>query len=245
MKSLNCAVVDDEPLALELMESYVNQTPFLNLIKCCSRASELFELVNEENVDLIFMDIHMPDINGLELSKIIDKNIMLIFVTAYDQYAVESYKVNAVDYLLKPVSYAEFLSAANKALNLADLRSSFQRADIANDDSGECNSIFVKSDYKLLQIKVKDVLYVEGLKDYIKIYIENEINPIVSLVSMKSIEEALPTEKFMRVHRSYIVNMSKVKIVDRSRIVFGKVYIPISDSYKEKFNEFVGLKIVK
>lgn len=245
MIKLNCVIIDDEPLALELMESYVNQTPFLNLVKCCSSASEFIELINKESVDLVFMDIHMPDVNGLELSKIIDKNIMVIFVTAYDQYAVESYKVNAVDYLLKPVSYAEFLSSANKAINLADLRSSFQRTDIANDDSGECNSIFVKSDYKLLQIKVKDVLYVEGLKDYIKIYIENEINPIVSLVSMKSIEEALPTEKFMRVHRSYIVNMSKVKIVDRSRIVFGKVYIPISDSYKEKFNEFVGLKIVK
>lgn len=245
MIKLNCVIIDDEPLALELMESYVNQTPFLKLIKCCSSASEFIELINKESVDLVFMDIHMPDVNGLELSKIIDKNIMVIFVTAYDQYALESYKVNAVDYLLKPVSYAEFLSAANKAINLADLRSSFQRADIANDDSGECNSIFVKSDYKLLQINVKDVLYVEGLKDYIKIYIENEINPIVSLVSMKSIEEALPTEKFMRVHRSYIVNMSKVKIVDRSRIVFGKVYIPISDSYKEKFNEFVGLKIVK
>lgn len=243
MIKLNCVIIDDEPLALELMESYVNQTPFLNLVKCCSSASELLESIKKERVDLLFMDIHMPDINGLELSKIIDNNIMVIFVTAYDQYAVESYKVNAVDYLLKPISYAEFLMSANKALNLEELRLPARKD---NSEKIDCDkTIFVKADYKLLQIRVDDILYIEGLKDYIKIYTDGAVNPIVSLVSMKSIEGSLPNEGFMRVHRSYIVNMNKVKIVDRSRIVFGKVYIPISDSYKEKFNEFVGLKIVK
>ncbi len=244
MKKLNCVVIDDEPLALELLESYVRQTPFLNLLKSCSSAGELLELINDEHVDLAFMDIHMPDVNGLELSKLINRDTMVVFVTAYNQYAVDSYKVNAVDYLLKPVSYAEFLKSANKALELAELRDSTLRGNQSNSGS-DSKTIFVKADYKLLQIKVSDIIYVEGLKDYVKIYIENETNPVVSLVSMKAIEEALPAESFMRVHRSYVVNMNKVKIVDRSRIAFGKLFIPISDSYKDKFNEFVGEKIVK
>lgn len=242
MKSLNCAVVDDEPLALELIEGYIKRTPFLIHSKSCVTASELLELLNNNHIDLVFMDIHMPNVNGLELSTLLDQNVMVIFVTAYDQYALESYKVNAVDYLLKPVNYAEFLKAANKALNLSELRSSAHKF---NNSKSSDDTIFVKSDYKLVQVNMNDVIYIEGLKDYIKIYLESEVNPIVSLVSMKVIEESLNVDYFMRVHRSFIVNMNKVKVVDRSRIVFGKVLIPISDSYKDRFNDYISEKIVK
>lgn len=243
MRKLNCVVVDDEPLAIELMKSYITRTPFLDYINGCSSATELLGELKEHNVDLIFMDIHIPDINGLELSKLIDSNIMVIFVTAYERYALESYKVNAVDYLLKPISYAEFVKSANKALDYFLLRSSVYEGRGAIQSNQE-ESIFVKSDYKLMQINLNDIVYIEGLKDYIKIFLDNEVNPVVSLVSMKSIEESLSTDYFIRVHRSFIVNMNKVKLIDKSRIVFGKVFIPISDSYKERFNEYISEKLV-
>lgn len=240
MNRINCAVIDDEPLALELMESYINQTPFLNLVRVCSNAGELLQCLKTEKVDLVFMDIHMPDIGGLELSKYID-DAMVIFVTAYDQYALESYKVNAVDYLLKPISYAEFVKAANKALKLYELKHS----SVSNTHAEDNGSIFIKSDYKLVQVNFNSILYVEGLKDYIKIFVDGESNPIVSLISMKSVEEALPKNNFLRVHRSYIINMNKVTVVDRSRVLFGKVYIPISDTYKDAFNSYIDERILR
>ena len=225
MIKLNCIIIDDEPLALELMESYVNQTPFLNLVKCCSSASEFIELINKESVDLVFMDIHMPDVNGLELSKIIDKNIMVIFVTAYDQYAVESYRKNALDYLLKPISYCQFLCAATKILSQYECTSSEKNIE----------TIFVKSESKLKKINLKEVLYIEGLKDYVKIHLNGGQPSVVSLMSMKSLEEMLSKNNFMRVHRSYIVNLNNVDLVERGRIVFGKNYIPISETNRDEF----------
>lgn len=241
MNKINCAVIDDEPLALELMELYINQTPFLNLVCCCSNSVELLQCLKTEKVDLVFMDIHMPDISGLELSKYVD-DAMVIFVTAYNQYALESYKVNAVDYLLKPINYAEFLKAANKALKLYELK---HNAAVNSNHSQDGGSIFIKSDYKLVQVNFNSILYIEGLKDYIKIYIDGESNPIVSLISMKSVEEALPKNTFLRVHRSYIVNMNKVTVVDRSRVLFGKVYIPVSDTYKDVFNSYIEERILR
>ena len=241
MNKINCAVIDDEPLALELMELYINQTPFLNLVRSCSNSAELLQCLKTEKVDLVFMDIHMPDISGLELSKYVD-DAMVIFVTAHDRYALESYKVNAVDYLLKPINYAEFMKAANNAFKLYELK---RNAVINSNNSEDGGSIFIKSDYKLVQINFNSILYVEGLKDYIKIYIDGESNPIVSLISMKSVEEALPKNTFMRVHRSYIINMSKVTVVDRSRVLFGKVYIPVSDTYKDAFNSYIEERILR
>ena len=171
----------------------------------------------------------MPELNGLEFSRMVDKNTRIIFTTAFNQYAIDGYRVNALDYLLKPISYVDFLQAANKALQWFEL---VQKPD-------EIESIFVKSDYKLVQIELKKILYIEGLKDYIKIYTEDQPKPILSLMSMKSMEELLPPTRFMRVHRSFIVQKDKIRIIDRGRIVFDKTYIPISDSYKQVFQTFL------
>lgn len=160
----------------------------------------------------------------------------IVFTTAFDRYAIDGYKVNALDYLLKPISYVDFLQAANKAL---------QWFELLQQPKEEVESIFVKSDYKLIQVELKNILYIEGLKDYIKIYEENSPKPILSLMSMKSMEELLPASRFIRVHRSYIVQKDKIRIIDRGRIVFGKNYIPVSDSYKQIFQDFLNKGVKK
>lgn len=228
--NLNCAIVDDEPLALELLESYVNKTPFLNSVGKYSSAVQAMKELLGKHVDLIFLDIQMPDLSGLEFSRMVSPRTRIVFTTAFDQYAIDGYKVNALDYLLKPISYADFLQAANKAV---------QWFELLQQPQNEVQSIFVKSDYKLIQIELDRILYIEGLKDYIKIYEEGVSKPILSLMSMKAMEELLPASRFMRVHRSYIVQKSKIRVIDRGRIVFGKNYIPISDSYKQAFQEFL------
>ncbi len=226
---LRCAIVDDEPLALNLLESYVTKTPFLQLVgKYSSAVQAMKELPNEE-ADLLFLDIQMPELNGLEFSKMVDPRTRIVFTTAFGQYAIDGYRVNALDYLLKPISYVDFLQAANKALQWFEL---IQKPD-------EIESIFVKSDYKLIQIELKKILYIEGLKDYVKIYTEEQAKPILSLMSMKAMEELLPAEHFIRVHRSYIVQKNKIRVIDRGRIVFDKTYIPISDSYKQTFQTYL------
>ena len=226
---LNCAIVDDEPLALSLLESYVNKTPFLNLTGKYSSAMQAMKELLDMKVNLLFLDIQMPELNGLEFSRMVDPQTRIVFTTAFGQYAIDGYRVNALDYLLKPISYPDFLQAANKALQWFDL---VQKPE-------EKESIYVKSDYKLVQIELKKILYIEGLKDYIKIYLEDSPKPILSLMSMKSMEELLPANRFMRVHRSYIVQKEKIRIIDRGRIVFDKTYIPISDSYKQAFQSFL------
>lgn len=228
---MKCIVVDDEPLALDLLESYVRKTPFLELAgKYSSAVQAMKELANQQ-VDLIFLDIQMPELNGLEFSRMLPPETCIIFTTAFDQYAINGYKVNAIDYLLKPISYPDFLQAANKALHQHEL--------MHRTPQDEIDSIFVKSEYKLVQIELRKILYVEGLKDYIKIYEEDNPKPVLSLMSMKAMEYLLPPSQFMRVHRSYIVRKDKIRVIDRGRIVFGKTYIPISDSYKQAFQEYL------
>lgn len=228
--TLNCAIVDDEPLALNLWESYVNKTPFLTLAGKYSSAVQAMKELPGKQIDLLFLDIQMPELNGLEFSKMVNSHTRIVFTTAFGQYAIDGYKVNALDYLLKPISYVDFLQAANKAV---------QWFELLQQPKEEIDSIFVKSEYKLVQIELKNILYVEGLKDYIKIYEEGNSKPILSLMSMKAMEEMLPASRFMRVHRSYIVQKDKIRIIDRGRIVFGKNYIPVSDSYKQTFQEFL------
>ncbi len=227
---LKCAIIDDEPLALDLLESYVKKTPFLELEGKYSSAVQAMKQLPDKHVDLLFLDIQMPELNGLEFSKMISPDTRIVFTTAFGQYAIDGYKVNALDYLLKPISYIDFLQAANKAVKWFEL---------LQQPKDEIQSIFVKSDYKLVQIELKNILYIEGLKDYIKIYEENNPKPILSLMSMKTMEELLPSSRFMRVHRSFIVQKDKIRVIDRGRIVFGKSYIPVSDSYKQAFQEFL------
>ena len=230
---LNCAIVDDEPLALSLLESYVDKTPFLRLAGKYSSAVQAMKELPGRHVDLLFLDIQMPELNGLEYSKMIDPATRIVFTTAFGQYAIDGYKVNALDYLLKPISYVDFLQAANKAL---------QWFELLQQPKEDIQSIFVKSDYKLVQIELSKILYVEGLKDYIKIYEEDVPKPILSLMSLKAMEELLPASRFIRVHRSDIVQKDKIRVIDRGRIVFGKNYIPIGDSYKQNFQDFLDQK---
>lgn len=236
MMTLSCCVVDDEPLAVSLLESYVNKTPFLHLEGKYSSAVAALAALTAQPVDLLLLDIQMPELNGLELSRIVGKDTRIIFTTAFEQYALDSYKVDALDYLLKPISYPDFLQAANKALRWYELT---RRPDASASDT-EPESIFIKTEYKLVQIELRKILYVEGLKDYVKIYVEGEPHPVLSLLSMKAMEEMLPESRFVRVHRSFIVQPEKIKVIERNRIVFGKEYIPISDSYKAKFMEFLN-----
>ena len=233
---LNCLIVDDEPLALDLLESYILKTPFLNLAGRCTSAFRAIEILEKVKTDLLFLDIQMPGLTGLEFSRTIQGNTKIIFTTAFRQYALEGFQVNAIDYLLKPISYEEFLKSAMKAKEWFSLSHAKSQAEESSD------SIFVKSDYKLIQIPLNDILYIEGLKDYAKIYINSQEKPVMTLMSMKLLEEKLPADKFHRVHRSFIVQLDKIKVIERNHIVFGKTFIPVSEKYKDKFLEFINTR---
>jgi two-component system LytT family response regulator len=222
---LNCAIIDDEPLAAGLLKSYVEKTPFLSLSGVYNSALAAMKDLRENPVHLIFLDIQMPELSGVEFAKILPKETKVIFTTAFSQYAIEGYKVSALDYLLKPISYDDFVKASNKALDWFSV--SEKQKTYAKD-----RFMFVKSDYKLQRIWFDDILYIEGLKDYVRIYMESG-EKIMSLMNMKKLEEYLPNPEFLRTHRSYIVHMSKVNTIDRFRMVFGDEYLPISESYKD------------
>lgn len=224
--TLTCAIIDDEPLAAQLLGSYVRKTPYLVLKGTYNSAITAMGDLRENPVQLIFLDIQMPELSGVEFAKILPKDTKIIFTTAFSQYAIEGYKVNAIDYLLKPISYDDFLKATDKVL---ELYSTLLRQATFHQD----RFMFVKSDYKLVRICLDDILYIEGLKDYVRIYMKNG-EKVMSLMSMKRLEEYLPKPEFMRTHRSYIVHMTEVKTIDRFRIVFGDVFIPISDNNKEE-----------
>ncbi|MDM8241664.1 LytTR family DNA-binding domain-containing protein [Phocaeicola barnesiae] len=242
---LRCALVDDEPLALSLLESYVRKTDSLELCGSYSSAIQAMKSLPEHPVDLLFLDIQMPELNGLEFSRMVSDNTRIFFTTAFEQYAIDGYRVNALDYLLKPISYNDFIEAVNKALQWFELRKKAETPDsVQTSLPTDSNHIYVKSDYKIVQIELDKILYIEGLKDYIKIYTEDNPRPILSLTSMKTMEEKLPSNRFIRVHRSYIVQKQKIKIIDKGRIVFGKEYIPVSDSYKQELQNYVNEHII-
>lgn len=236
---LTCAIIDDEPLAVSLLEAYVEKTPFLRLAGTYGSALNALPELNDQPVDLLLLDIQMPELNGMEFSRLLHTETRIIFTTAFSQYALDSYKVDALDYLLKPISYPDFLKAMEKARRWYELKRS-KATDSPTVPKME--SIFVKSEYKLVQIKLRSILYIEGLKDYVKIFVEEEPHPILSLMSMKVLEEMLPADRFIRVHRSFIVQPEKIKVIERNRIVFGKTYIPISENYKQRFTEFLAQK---
>ncbi|QXP61950.1 response regulator transcription factor [Olleya sp. HaHaR_3_96] len=233
---ISCVIVDDEPMALNLVESYVNKTPFLQLKQKCSSAIEAMEFIKEQPVDLLFLDIQMPDLTGIEFSKMLPKETRVVFTTAFDQYALEGFKVEALDYLLKPFDYAEFLAAANKANHYFSLL----KGKPQNEVSEAKEFLFVKSEYKQLRIKLSDVLYFEGLKDYIKIWLKDNPKPILTLMSLKSLQEELPETQFLRVHRSFIVSLKNIEVIERSQIIINDQRITVSEQYKPAFLEFVN-----
>ena len=227
--TLNCAIIDDEPLAVELLSSYVKRTPFLNLTGGYNSAISAIKALRERPVDILFLDIQMPELSGLEFAKILPNETRIVFTTAFSEYALEGYERDALGYLLKPISYENFVKVAQKAL---DWYTRISKIDNYHRD----RFMFIKSDYKLVRINFDDILYIEGLKDYVRIYLENG-EKIMSLMNMKTLEDYLPRPEFLRTHRSFIVHMHKVKLIDRMRFVFGDVYIPISDSYKDSIND--------
>lgn len=231
---ITTVAIDDEPLALQLITGYIEKTPVLKLLGSFDSPIDATEFLANTSADLIFVDIQMPDLSGIEFTRLIEKGPKVIFTTAYEKYALEGYKLKIIDYLLKPFSYEEFLSAVQKAQRLIKLERIVPDKIDANDEF-----LFFKSDYKIKRINFNDILYIEGLKDYVKVYTQNNPKPILSLSTLKLLEAKLPRNKFMRVHRSFIVNLAKIDTIERSRIVFGKTYIPISDQYKEKFQEFL------
>ncbi len=231
---LKTIAIDDEPLALKLVCDYISKTPFLELSGSFDNPLDAMDFMVKEPVELILLDIQMPDLTGIEFIRTLEEAPKIIFTTAYEKYALEGYKLNAIDYLLKPFSYEEFLRAVQKARKQSELEASALPSLEANNQF-----LFLKSEYKIRRINFNDILYIEGLKDYIKVYVNGEEKPILSLNSMKAIEAKLPEDKFMRVHRSFIVNLEKIDTIERSRIVFGKTYIPVSDQYKDKFQEFL------
>ncbi|WP_346853929.1 LytTR family DNA-binding domain-containing protein [uncultured Draconibacterium sp.] len=232
---LRTIAIDDEPLALQLVISYVSKTPFLELVESFDNPLDAMEFLSDNPVELIFLDIQMPDLTGIEFTRILENRPKIIFTTAYEKYALEGFKLEATDYLLKPFSYEEFLKAARRAEKIIGLEKTEAKETVeANNEF-----LFIKSEYKIRRINFNEINYIEGLKDYVKVYLQNETKPILSLNSLKSLEAKLPESKFMRVHRSFIVNLEKIDTIERSRIIFGKVYIPVSDQYKEKFQEFL------
>lgn len=233
---LKCVIIDDEPLAIDLLKSYVNQTPYLELVAAFENPLEALEIIRTGNIDLLYLDVNMPQITGLEFSKTLPQSTRVIFTTAYDQYAIEGFRLNALDYLLKPISYPEFLTASNKAEEWFKLTSSVKDKSLESSSS----SIFIKSGYRMEKINLDQILYIENQKDYVKFHLEGIAEPVSSLMSMQSLEEKLSSRQFMRVHRSFIVNLDKVKTIERNCIVFGKEYIPVSDSYKDRFMEFLS-----
>ena len=229
--TINCAIIDDEPLAAGLLESYVAKTPYLNLTGTYNSAITAMRDLRDNPVPLLFLDIQMPELSGVEFAKILPKDTKIIFTTAFPQYALEGYKVNALDYLLKPISYEDFLRATEKAQDWFNI---LQKREAYNDD----RIMFIKSEYKLLRVNLDDILYVEGLKDYVRICLKNG-EKIMSLMSMKKLEDYLPRPEFLRTHLSYIVHMPEVRSIDRFRIVFGDIFIPISDNYKEEVQQYL------
>jgi len=233
--SIRCLAIDDEPLAVKKVAGYIQKVPFLELVAECRSAAEAMSIMDSTDVQLLFIDINMPDISGMDFVKSLTNKPYIVFTTAYSEYAVEGFQVEAVDYLLKPITFSNFLKAANKVKNLIELSTIGQKASIKT----SANHLFVKSDYKLIRIELDNIKYIESQHEYIKIHLINS-NPVMTQLSLKSIEEELPPERFMRVHRSYIVNLAKVSVIERNRIVFdGKVYIPVSEQYKEKFQEYI------
>ena len=232
---ISVIAIDDEPLALQLIAEYIQKTPDLMLAGQFENPLEAARFAGLNHIDIVFTDIQMPGLNGIEFTKSMVNGPVVIFTTAFEKYAIEGFKLDVADYLLKPFTYEEFLTAVHKAERM--IRSVRKPADevLANNEF-----LFLKSDYKIKRINFRNILYIEGLKEYVKVYTMNSDKPVLSLSSLKVLETKLPSDKFMRVHRSFIVNLEMIDTIDRSRIVFGKKYIPIGNQYKDRFQDFLN-----
>ena len=226
---IRCLAIDDEPLALELLEDNISKLPYLHLVASCDNALEAMKIMEQEKVDLIFLDIQMPGLTGLQFIQSMTVKPMIILVTAYEKYALDGFNLEVTDYLLKPVSLDRFMKACNKAKELFELKNAPKEA-IPTNDPGY---FFVNVDYSMLKITVADIVYIEGLKDYIKIHLKSTQKPVVTRMPMKTIEEQLPASAFLRIHKSYIVSISFITAIRKSSVLIGAIELPVSDNYKE------------
>lgn len=243
---IKCIAIDDEPLALQQLVSYINKIPFLSIVGQCQGAIEAKQIMENEVVDAIFCDINMPDINGMDFVKSLASPPIIVFTTAYSEYAVEGYKVDAVDYLLKPFGLDEFQRAANKVkrvyeqINDSDL-SSNQNESCASEDA---STLFFKTEHRIVKVDIADIVYVEGMSEYMKIHLNSQPKPLIVLLSMKKLEERLPSN-FMRIHRSYIINLDKIVEVNKNRVIIDKdAYLPIGDLYRDTFNNYLNTRFL-
>lgn len=231
--------IDDEPLALQQIVTYINKVPFLELTAQCQSALEARQFLEQDTVDAIFCDINMPDLNGMDFVKSLAVPPMVVFTTAYSEYAVEGFKVDAVDYLLKPFGLADFQRAANKVKARYDLMNTAVVSTVDED-----NAIFLKTEYKVVRLSISDIRYVEGMSEYLKIHVEGQPKPLIVLLSMKKMEERLP-KSFMRIHRSYIINLKKIQEVNKNRVIMDRdTWLPIGDNYKEQFQDYINTKFL-
>jgi DNA-binding LytR/AlgR family response regulator len=233
---IRCIAIDDEPLALQQIAAYINKVPFLELAAQCQSALEARQFLSDDRVDAIFCDINMPDLNGMDFVKSLTAPPLVVFTTAYSEYAIEGFKVNAVDYLLKPFGMQEFMRAANRLQERLSIPAS---APAETDDT-----LFLKTDYRIVKVNIPDIRYVEAMSEYLKVWIEGEAKPIITLLSMKKMEERLP-DNFMRIHRSYIINLDKIQEVNKNRVIMdADTYLPIGDLYKEAFQAYLDKKFL-
>lgn len=237
---IKCLAIDDEPLALRQLESYISKVPFLELVGSCGSTAEARKKLDEEDVSAIFVDINMPDENGMDFVRSLSAPPMVVFTTAYSDYAVEGFKVNAVDFLLKPFGKDEFQIAANKLKEAYELRHQDLVVAGADDDA-----IFVKTEYMVMRIKIEDIRYVEAMSEYLRLYVEGEERPIITLLSMRKMEEFLSSRYFMRIHRSYIINLKKIRVVEKGRVsVDGQTFLPVGDMYKSIFQQYINSRLL-
>lgn len=237
---MNCIAIDDEPLALDLIKDYSEKIPFLNLERSFSNPLEGLTYLQENQVDLVFLDVELPYVNGIEFVKCLQTRPQVIFTTAYEKYALAGYELEITDYLVKPLLFDRFLKAANKAYNLKKLsKKSIERTEpVLQEKENQTEFILVKTGYNTTRINLNDILYMEGLKDYIKIHLAGKT--ILTLNSLKKFQEVLPESRFVRVHRSYIVPLEKIDSIQRNRIVIGKTYIPVGENYRNSFKETIS-----
>ncbi len=240
MQKLNVIIVDDEPLAIDVMKTYVEKVPELHLVKSCNNAFEANEAINQNSIDLIFMDIQMPQLTGIDFLKSLTKPPMVIFTTAYSNYAIEGFELDAVDYLLKPISFERFLKAVNRAIDEYGKSHPTKKPEL---EPKEADFIFIKADKKLIKVKYDDILYIEGLKDYVIIRIKDATR-VITLQTMKSLESKLPADKFKRIHRSYIVGISKIEALVGNMVEVqekGQVkHLPVGKNYRDELLELVN-----
>ena len=244
---IKCIAIDDEPLALKKLVTYIKKIPYLELVAQCRSAIEAQQVMNEaEHIDAMFLDINMPDLNGMDFAKSLDqehsRGPITVFTTAYSEYAIEGYKANAVGYLLKPYSFDEFEQAAQKVKDICEIRQQAMTEVSTDENDGV---IYVKSDYKIVRVDISNIRYVEAMSEYLRISCECREKPIIVLLSMKKIEENLPKGQFMRIHRSYIINLNKIREVKKNHVVLkDETSLPIGDNYKDTFMDYLNSKIL-